>query len=254
MNLNAMIFAAGIGSRLKPYTDTRPKALVEIGNYPMLEIALRKLERLQVSRVVVNVHHHAQQVIDFLKAYKSGDMEICISEESHQLLDTGGGLLNAAPLFIKGSDILIYNVDVLTNAPLENLIEQHQNSDQLATMMIQVRTASRYLLFNKDLQLCGWRNPKTMEEIWVNAPDNGALQFGFNGIQIIKPELLTFLKNKNSAFPIIPEYLKLSETLSIKGWRQAGDSEWFDIGTPDKLKNASKLFLTCGPIKRQTFF
>lgn len=253
MSLNAMIFAAGIGSRLKPYTDSRPKALIKIGDYPMLEMALRKLERLQVRRVVVNVHHHAQQVKGFLGAFKSSQMEICISDESDQLLDTGGGLVKAAPLFEKGSDILIYNVDVLTNAPLRQLIEYHQSNGQLATMMIQARTASRYLLFDQDLRLCGWRHPKTMEEIWVNAPDSNALPFGFNGIQVIRPELLTLLKNKISAFPIIPEYLHLSKSQLIKGWIQADGSEWFDIGTPDKLNNASKLFLTCGPVKRQTF-
>lgn len=254
MSLNAMIFAAGVGSRLRPYTDTTPKALIRIGDHPMLEMALRKLERLQVRRVVVNVHHHAQQVIDFVAAYKSELMEICISDESQQLLDTGGGLVKAAPLFEKGSNVLIYNVDVLTNAPLEDLIEYHQSSDHLATMMVQVRTASRYLLFDKDGQLCGWRNPKTMEEIWVNEPDAKALQVGFNGIQIIRPELLTLIKSKRSAFPIIPEYLQLAHSQAIKGWIQSNESEWFDIGTPDKLNNASKLFLTCGPIKRQTFF
>jgi N-acetyl-alpha-D-muramate 1-phosphate uridylyltransferase len=253
MSLNAMIFAAGIGSRLKPYTDTTPKALVKIGDYPMLEIALRKMERLQVSRVVVNVHHHAQQVIDFLGAYKSDQMEICISNESGQLLNTGGGLIKAAPLFELGSDILIYNVDVLTNAPLEKLINFHQSNGALTTMMIQARTASRYLLFDQDLRLCGWRNPKTLEEIWANSPDSKALQFGFNGIQVIKPELLTLLPNKSSAFPIIPEYLQLSNSQLIKGWIQSDSSEWFDIGTPDKLYNASKLFLTCAPLKRKTF-
>jgi NDP-sugar pyrophosphorylase family protein len=253
MSLNAMIFAAGIGSRLKPFTDTRPKALIKIGDHPMLEMALRKLERLEVQRVVVNVHHHAQQVKDFLGAFKSDRMEICISDESHQLLDTGGGLIKAAPLFEKASDILIYNVDVLTNAPLGQLIKYHQNNGQLTTMMIQKRMASRYLLFDRDLRLCGWRNPKTMEEIWVNAPDSKALPFGFNGIQIIQPELLTLLKNKRTAFPIIPEYLQLSKSQLIKGWIQADSSEWFDIGTPDKLNNASKLFLTCDLEKRQTF-
>ncbi len=254
MSLNAMIFAAGIGSRLKPYTDKTPKALIKIGDHPMLEVALRKLERLQVRRVIVNVHHHAQQVIEFLSGYKSDHMEICISDESAQLLDTGGGLVQAAPLFEKGSDILIYNVDVLTNAPLEELIEYHRQGDQLATLMIQDRTASRYLLFDQHLKLCGWRNPKTKEEIWVNTPDSTALQVGFNGIQIIRHELLTLIKSKKSVFPIIPEYLQLAQSQSIKGWIQSTGSDWFDIGTPDKLNNASKLFLTCGPIKRQTFF
>jgi N-acetyl-alpha-D-muramate 1-phosphate uridylyltransferase len=254
MSLNAMIFAAGTGSRLRPYTDSCPKALIKIGDHPMLELALRKLERLQVQRVVVNVHHHARQVKDYLRDYCSGKMEICISDECDQLLDTGGGLIKAAPLFEKGSDILIYNVDVLTNAPLEALIQAHRQGDQLATLMIQERTASRYLLFQKDLQLCGWRNPKTQEEIWVDIPDSTALSAGFNGVQVIRHDLLTLIKNKSLSFPIIPEYLQLTKSQLIKGWFQTPGSEWFDIGTPDKLNNASKLFLTCGPQKRQTFF
>ncbi|GAO31327.1 sugar phosphate nucleotidyltransferase [Geofilum rubicundum] len=254
MSLNAMIFAAGIGSRLKPYTDTCPKALVKIADHPMLEMALQKLERLQVRRVVVNVHHHAQQVKDFLRDYQSDHMEICISDESDQLLDTGGGLIHAAPLFEKGSDILIYNVDVLTNAPLKALVQYHQAGIQLVTLMIQKRKASRYLLFDQDLQLCGWRNPKTQEELWVDDPEPNALSYGFNGVQVISYQLLTLINNKKSSFPIIPEYLQLAQSQAIKGWIQSSGSEWFDIGTPDKLDNASKLFLTCTSQKRQTFF
>lgn len=249
--INAMIFAAGLGTRLKPFTENHPKALAEINGVPLLMMALRKIERLGIKKVVVNVHHFAEQVISFIEKYASNNLQILISDESQQLMNTGGGLLKAAPLFDDSADILIYNVDVITNAPIENLIKTHQQQQNLATLMVQKRDASRFLLFNSDNQLIGWRNPKTEEELWANKPAISN-KMGFNGIQIIQGKLLKLLDNDRS-FPIIPEYIKLSKEYSVRGWSN-WKGEWMDVGTPEKIDQASKLLLNYTEKLRENFF
>lgn len=248
--MNAMIFAAGLGSRLRPLTDNCPKALIKIDHRSLLEIALLKMSRLKIKKVVVNVHHHAQQIIDFIQNYRSNNMEILISDERDQLLDTGGGLLNAAPLFDRGSQILIYNVDVVTNANIEALIQYHNIHQNLATLFVQERKASRYLMFDNNNLLCGWKNPKTGEEKWVSDVVTSKAM-GFNGVQVINYELLNLIDAKN-AFPIIPVYLQLAEKHRISGWVD-NKSEWFDAGTPEKVNNVREFFINCTPEKRQTF-
>jgi N-acetyl-alpha-D-muramate 1-phosphate uridylyltransferase len=248
--MNAMIFAAGLGTRLRPLTDNCPKALVKIGDQTMLEIALNKMRHLGITKVVVNVHHFATQVTDFIRKYNSGEMQVVISDESNQLLDTGGALLKAAPLFDKGAHILVYNVDVITNAPIEALIACHYRENNLATLLVQDREASRYLIFDQNNLLCGWRNPKTAEEIWVSTPKESK-QYGFNGIQILNYELLSRIKAIN-AFPIIPEYLQLAKAQRIAGWSNwTGD--WFDLGTPEKVNTVRELFNSFTAEKRQTY-
>jgi len=236
--INAMIFAAGLGTRLKPFTENHPKALAEINGVPLLAIALKKIERLGIKKVVVNVHHFADQVISFIEKYESDNLQIQISDERSQLMNTGGGLLKAAPLFDHHADILIYNVDVITNAPIDELIKTHQLQKNLATLMIQKRKASRFLLFDSNNQLRGWRNPKTKEELWGNNPID-TIEMGFNGVQVIQGKLLELMTN-NQSFPIIPEYIKLSEKYSVRGWSN-WEGEWIDVGTPEKLEQASKL-------------
>ncbi len=248
--MNAMIFAAGLGSRLRPLTNNCPKALVKIGNLTLLEMALKKLERLGIKKTVVNVHHFSSLIIDFIRHYDSGNMEILISDESSQLLDTGGGLLYAAPLFDKGSQILIYNVDVVTNADIKGLIEYHNREKNMATLLVEDRNASRFLMFDENSQLCGWKNPKTGEEIWVTSPKTSK-PMGFSGVQIINYELLTLIKARNS-FPIIPVYLKLAALHRIAGWDH-WHGDWFDAGTPEKINNLKEFFINCKPEKRKTF-
>lgn len=248
--MNAMIFAAGLGSRLRPITNNCPKALVKVGDFTLLEMALKKMSRLGIKKVIVNVHHFASQVVDFIKKYNVTDMEIIISDESNMLLDTGGGLLNAATLFDKGSDILIYNVDIVTNADLNGLIKHHITENNLATLLIQERNASRYLMFDDNNILCGWKNPKTKEEKWVSNP-KPSKEMGFNGIQIIKYEFLSLIKEKGS-FPIIPVYLELAKTQRIAGWSN-WEGKWFDVGTPEKLNNISEFILKCSAKEFQSF-
>jgi NDP-sugar pyrophosphorylase family protein len=245
-----MILAAGLGTRLKPFTSHHPKALATVNNLPLLHIALQKIKRLGIKKVIVNVHHFADQVTSFIQDYDAGNMEILISDERAQLLDTGGGVLKAGPLFDKGADILIYNVDVVTNAPLEELIATHQKQQNIATLWVQPRSTSRFLLFTADNQLCGWRNTKTGDELWVKEPIASS-PLGFNGIQVIQHRLLSLLPPKG-AFPIIPEYLNLAGKYKISGWR-SDDSQWFDTGTPEKLKKATDFITGCPSTERSYF-
>lgn len=250
--INAMIFAAGLGTRLHPYTANCPKALVKIGQFTLLEIALKKMERLQVKRVVVNVHHHAGQIIDFIKRHQTRSFEIVVSDETDQLLDTGGGLRKAASLFTEKLPILIYNADVLTSANLNQLLQMHENEKNMATLMVQDRNASRFLLFDGNNELCGWQNPKTGEEKWVTHEQDNIIKLGFNGIQIVDYTILDLIQ-QTGAFPIIPEYLRIAAKHRIAAW-QNWQGSWFDIGTPDKLKTAENYFLSCTPDERDNFF
>lgn len=252
--INAMIFAAGLGTRLQPFTHQHPKALAEVNGVPLLEIALKKIEQLGIKKVVVNVHHFSQQIISFINNYKSKELQILISDESNQLLNTGGGLLKASSLFDKFADILIFNVDVVTNAPLQELIKTHKAEKNLATLMVQERNASRFLLFNQQNQLVGWRNPKTKEELWSNHKYKNAQELGFNGVHIVQHQLLKLLSSyNNQPFSIIPEYVKLSSNHAVKGWRN-WEGSWIDVGTPEKLNQAATQLAQCTDSEKKLFF
>jgi N-acetyl-alpha-D-muramate 1-phosphate uridylyltransferase len=251
MRINAMIFAAGVGSRLKPLTNKTPKALIEIDGHPLLEFALKKLERLGIPKVIVNVHHHADQILSYLNGYKSSSLEILISDESAHLMDTGGGLVKASNLFDKNAEILIYNADILTNANLQDLINFHKAENNLVSLFTENRSASRYLLFDENAHLVGWQNPKTGEEIRVSSIQD-THKMGFNGVQIVNHRLLSLI-GSDGAFPIIPEYLELAKDHKIKGWDHwTGD--WFDIGTPEKLEKSADFYAGCLPNKKLDFF
>ena len=245
-----MIFAAGLGTRLQPLTNKYPKALVEIEGYALLDIALRKMQHLGIQRVIINVHHHAEQIVTFLRNYELTDMEILISDECDLLMDTGGGLLKAKHLFIKDLPILIYNVDVLTDVSILGLINHHKNSDNLVSMFTQNRDASRYLLFDENNELCGWQNPKTGEEKWSTIP-KPVFKKGYNGIQIVNYELLSLLKT-SGAFPIIPTYIELAATFKIGCWND-DNAKWFDIGSIAKMDNALNYLKSCSLYEKSLF-
>ena len=233
--MNAMIFAAGLGTRLKPLTDKKPKALVEIEGCPLLEIAIKKLIKFGIKHIIINVFHFADQIIDFIESKNFSEAEILISDERNQLLDTGGGLLKAKDLFIKHSPIITYNVDILCDINLDDLVKFHNEQKNFVTMFVQNREASRYLIFDDHNRLCGWQNPKTGEEIWSTIPQK-ASKLGYNGIQIVDYEIFSHI-NKSGAFSIIPFYIELAAKKKICGWLN-DDVKWFDIGTLEKISNA----------------
>ena len=230
--MNAMIFAAGLGSRLRPLTDKKPKALVEVNGRPLLEIALRKMEHAGITKVVVNIHHHRNQMRHFLENFQTSGMEILISDEKDKLLDTGGGLMKARPLFDPGTSVLLYNVDIVTTADLSAFINFHEKEQPLASLMVKNRLTSRHLLFNDQMQLAGWQNTQSGETIMAGKVKK-TVPKGFQGIHIISPVFFEQIE-ETGPFPITQPYLRLAANHSIKGYESKNDI-WFDIGTPEKL-------------------
>ncbi len=230
-----MIFAAGLGTRLKPLTDNLPKALAPFNGKPLLWHAINSLKGIGVERIVINVHHFAKQIIDYV-AGEEWWTEVLISDESDALLDTGGGLLKAQSLFIPNKSVLVRNVDIITSTNLENFIYSHQQSGNDATLMVKKRNTSRYLQFNKEMHLCGWRNAKTNEEIVVGHAGEKT-ELAFSGIHMIEQQLLEQFGNVRP-FSVIKAYLETAETNQIAGYQVNDTDAWFDVGTIEKLQEA----------------
>src|SRR5215470_2850466 len=239
--MKAMILAAGLGTRLRPLTNDRPKALVEIAGRTLLEITLERLRSFGIHEVIINVHHFAGKVVDYLRAHRDFGMEIVISSED-ALLDTGGGLKKAAWFFLErpGSSepFVVHNVDVLSTIDLRRMVNDHREHAGLATLAVQKRKTSRYLLFDSSLTLCGRRSGEDGQpELVREAPKFDG--FAFSGIHVISPELLARL-TEDGAFSIITSYLHLAaDGESIMAFR-ADDYYWRDMGKPENLAQAEK--------------
>ena len=236
--MQAFILAAGLGTRLKPLTDHLPKALVEVQGMPLLKITIDNLIRQGVSRIVVNVHHFAPMVCKYLNSQR-WDVPISISDESGILLDTGGGLKKAQPLFAKSEPILIHNVDILSHLNISELIQKHTGSTSLATLVVSHRDTSRYLLFDRQDQLTGWRNKTTDECKWVNGPTDECRELAFDGIALIEPEMLDYLPPATQPYSIIPAYLELAKGHRIN-YFELNPLHWLDVGKPQTLKEAQQ--------------
>lgn len=221
-----MIFAAGLGTRLKPLTDTMPKALVSVGGQPLLWHVITKLKAAGYERIVVNVHHFAQQIVDYLKANQNFGLDIRISDETEQLLETGGGIKKALPLFDPTEPILIHNVDILSNLDLSAL---PADAPQL---VVSERTTKRYLQFDGDMRLVGWKNIETGE---VKGREGRSL--AFSGIHIFHPSLAPLLGGWPDRFPIMDFYLKACGDHLIRGY-EAKNLRLLDVGKLDSLDKA----------------
>jgi mannose-1-phosphate guanylyltransferase len=239
--MKAMILAAGLGTRLRPLTDTRPKALVELSGRTLLEITLTRLRSFGINEVIINVHHYADQVIDYLKANKNFGMRIEVSREE-VLLDTGGGLKKAAWFFLEDSQRLdepffLHNVDVISTIDFARMLQFHKEHHALAALAVQSRESSRQLLFDNDLQLCGRRAGRGQEPEIVR-PSPHLQPLAFSGIHLISPRLLPML-NEEGIFSIIPSYLRLSaQGEKILAFR-ADAYYWRDLGRPADLSRAA---------------
>ena len=239
----AMIFAAGLGTRLRPLTDTMPKALVPVGGRPLLDINIGRLQTAGYQRFVVNVHHFAQQIIDHVA--KREDAHIFISDETAALLDTGGGLKKAAPLFDDDAPILIHNVDILDNVDYEWFSRQHL-ADEDAVLLVSRRKTKRYLLFDNAMRLMGWKNVETGE---VKSPyeyvrRTGLSQhgeplnmFAFSGIHSFSPRLFPLMERFPDKFSIIDFYLSTCHRARIVGLVK-DDLRVLDVGKLDTLQEA----------------
>jgi MurNAc alpha-1-phosphate uridylyltransferase len=238
--MNAMIFAAGLGTRLKPLTDSIPKALVEVNGITMLEHSINLLTKHGAKKIVVNVHHHADQIINFINSRNHFGIEMVISDERDELLDTGGGLWKARKELETGGAFFVVNADILSNINLNKMMEEHLKSDAMATLAVRNRTeSSRQLLFDENGRLGGWINTKTGEEILLKKELN-LKPLAFSGIHVISPNWFE-LNNKSGKFSIIDSYLELGKSNSIKSYRHDEDY-WFDIGSPSKLSAANDFF------------
>ena len=230
-----MIFAAGLGTRLKPLTDHMPKALVPVAGKPMLEHVIRKLIASGCDEIVINVHHFADQIIDFVKANNNFGITIHISDETDMLLDTGGGIKKASSFFQE--PFLIHNVDILSNVDLNSLYEYHLTSGNDATLLVSPRKTVRYLLFDEENQLCGWVNKDTLQtkpEGFVYQPEVQK-EYAFSGIHIVSPSLFNYMgENWTGKFPIMDFYLQTCQEAQLGGYAKE-DLQLIDIGKPETL-------------------
>ncbi len=236
--MKAFILAAGLGTRLYPYTSNRPKALVELNGITLLERAIRKVSELQLSEIVINIHHFGDKIIDFLKEKQNFNLPIVISDERDQLLDTGGAILKAHHLLGDEEPFLVYNVDILSSMDLAALLACHNEKGGLATMAVRERVTDRYLVFNQEMLLSGWRNTKTGEEILVRKEDS-LKNLAFSGIQLIQPEIFSKI-TESGKFSVIPMYLRLAKRESIYGYHDTS-KHWMDLGKPDQLGKAKNI-------------
>jgi NDP-sugar pyrophosphorylase family protein len=237
--MEAMVFAAGLGTRLKDETSLKPKALVEVGGKTLLFHAIEKLKTSGVAEIVINVHHFADLVIQYVNSTDFG-IKIHISDERDLLLDTGGGLKKAAGFFSDKEPVLIYNVDILSNIDLNLVKKQHLETGALATLTVRKRETQRYLKFNEK-QLAGWINKKTGEtkislpELFANSEE-----MAFSGIHIVQPEIFKMMP-ETERFSIIDLYLELAKTQKIMAFYDDSDL-WIDVGKPEELEAARKIY------------
>jgi NDP-sugar pyrophosphorylase family protein len=244
--MKAMILAAGLGTRLRPLTNGRPKALVEVAGRTLLEITLGRLRAFGVNEVIVNVHHFADMVVEYLARNNNFNMRIEISRED-VLLDTGGGLKKAAWFFQEDSTraqepFILHNVDVISNIDLESMLQFHGQRNALATLAMQARESSRYLLFDEHLRLAGRLSAKSQQAEFVRPSRQLDIQaMAFSGIHIISPRLLPMM-TEDGAFSIIASYMRLAgQQENILAFR-ADEYSWRDLGRPESIALAEKDF------------
>lgn len=244
----AMIFAAGLGTRLKPLTDTMPKALVRVGGQPLLWHVVQKLKTAGFERIVVNVHHFAQQIVDYLRDNDNFGLDIRISDETDGLLETGGGIKKALPLFDPDSPVLIHNVDILSNLNIGGLYklaasDAAVDADVDAMLVVSNRQTKRYLLFDDEMRLAGWKNVETGE---VRGPlaahpssANSMNMLAFSGIHVVSPRLAPLFAEMPERFGIIDFYLKYCQQRTFLGYEKS-DLRLLDVGKLDTLEQAEQ--------------
>jgi NDP-sugar pyrophosphorylase family protein len=241
--MKAMILAAGLGTRLRPLTDIKPKALVNIGGYTMLELTIRYLKKYGIRDIIINVHHFTDQIIRYLEDNKGFGLKYTISDESNQLMDTGGAIVKAAR-YLKGNDpFILIGTDILSNLDLAALIRYHQSNRPLVTLAVKDRPTSRSLLFDEQLNLVGWRDNSSGLTRGEKA-SRAIHALGFSVIQLIEPAILSLI-TEEAPFSIIDLYLRLMDSQKILGFRH-DESVWLEFGRADRIDAIvqSKEFLT----------
>lgn len=236
--MKAMILAAGLGTRLKPWTDKHPKALAIVNGKTLLQRNIEYLQSHAIKEVIVNVHHFASQIKDAILRNNGWGSEIAISDESNTVLETGGGLKKAAWYFNTEENFVVMNVDILTDMNLSEMIQQHLALNPLATLAVSERETSRYFLFNQQNELCGWKNIKTNEEKIIRKED-GLNNLAFSGIQILNQEIFKHLLVEEK-FSMVDVYLNACLSNQIISYNHTG-SILIDVGKPESLIIAERL-------------
>ena len=237
--MKAMIFAAGLGTRLRPLTDHCPKALVPVAGSPMLEHVITRLIKAGFNELVINIHHHGEQIISYLNEHSFPGTDIRLSDERDLLLDTGGGIWKARHLLEGDEPFLIHNVDILSDIDLKALYQQHLHTGAEASLLVSKRDTSRYLLFDSENRLHGWTNMATGELKPADIDPTLYHPLAFGGIHIFSPSLFKRMEagQWHGRFSIIPFYLSICGETVIKGI-EANENHWFDIGKPETLAQA----------------
>lgn len=239
--MKGMILAAGLGTRLKPFTDKHPKALTVVNGKTLLQRNIEYLSQFQIKELIINVHHFADQIIDLVEKNKGFGSEITFSDERDEVLETGGGLKKAGWFFEEDdSPFALMNVDVLTDLDIKKMISYHNNNDSLATLAITSRLTSRYFLFDENNHLSGWMNKKTGEKK-ISSQANNYYEKAFSGIHIISPHLFPLIKSQGR-FSIVDEYLELAKSHVISGFDHT-HSKFIDVGKPESILLAEQMFV-----------
>lgn len=235
-----MILAAGLGTRLKPFTDTHPKALAIVNGKTILQRNIEFLASFGIKEVIVNVHHFADQIIDLIKTNKGFGSDITFSDETNEVLETGGGIKKASWFFEKdAAPFIVMNVDILTDMDLEQMIVQQKKNKSLATLAVSSRITSRYFLFDERNHLCGWKNEKTDEQK-ISRESKNYIQKAFSGVQVLSPKIFSLIK-MGGKFSMVDAYLELAKTQDITAFDHSG-SKFIDVGKPESILKAEVLF------------
>lgn len=238
--MEGMIFAAGLGTRLRPLTNDRPKALVELNEKTLLLRCIERMVDAGIRRIVINIHHFAELMRTEIAKINIPDVELIISDESDLLLDTGGGLKKAAQFFSEGEPVLIHNVDIYSELNLKKLIAEYKAEPKHALMVIRKSVGGRVLKFGQDLALKGWMNMDTGEEKVARDDFYGADTYSFCGIHIVSPEFIQMISGKG-VFSIIDEYISQAKQYDVCGYYYEG--EFIDLGTPEAIASAESVVL-----------
>lgn len=237
--MKAMLLAAGLGTRLKPWTDKHPKALAIVNGKTLLQRNIEYLLRYGFNEIVINVHHFADQIINEIENNNGYEAKIFISDETKEVLETGGGLLKAEPLLKDTTHFLLMNVDILTDVNLEDFLQKHQQSKNIATLAVSSRASSRYLLFDEKDKLCGWENIKT-QQVKMSRNVDKVFPKAFSGMHFISSKVFSLIGQRGK-FSMIDTYLDLASTYPIGFFDHSGN-KFIDVGKPESIEKAEKLF------------
>lgn len=237
--MNAMIFSAGLGTRFKPWTDKHPKALAPVNGKPLLQRNIEYLQQFGITSVIVNVHHFSSQIVDAISKNGGWGSSIVISDETNEVLETGGGLLKAKDLFEPGERFVTCNVDILTDLDISKLIAFHEKNKALISFGVTNRKTSRYFLFNENQRLCGWRNTTTGEER-IEVADDILIQKAYSCVAVFEYAIFKLMPFTGK-FSLVDVYLALAKEHRIFGYDHSGD-RFVDVGKPDSIAVAESMF------------